>query len=126
MSSEPKRSSAYSDDLRWKIVWEYEAMGLSAEQVAKNLCIDSSTVYRIVRQFDSTGTVSKKAYSATNRPTKMTASIQLVLLHLVMSRPGIYLWEIREELKSQYGLDVSISTIYNCLKKTILLGKKCS
>ena len=98
-------------------------MGLSAEQVAKNLCIDSSTVYRIVRQFDSTGTVSKKAYSATNRPTKMTASIQLVLLHLVMSRPGIYLWEIREELKSQYGLDVSISTIYNCLKKNFTRKK---
>ena len=38
-SCEPLRSIAYSDDLRWKVVWQGEALTLSCEEVARNLCI---------------------------------------------------------------------------------------
>lgn len=47
----------------------------------------------------------------TNRHTKMTEPLQLTLLHLVVSRPGIYLGEIQQEMKSQYGLDVFLLSV---------------
>ena len=35
-SCELARSSAYNEDLRWRIVWQTEAPGMKNEQVAQN------------------------------------------------------------------------------------------
>jgi len=56
-SCEPLPSTAYSNDFRWKVVWQREALTLSCEEIARNLCIDRSTVHRIIRQFRATGDV---------------------------------------------------------------------
>ena len=50
-SWEPLRSSAYQDDLRWRIVWQREGLGLSRREIAGNLNIDRSTVRRIMFLF---------------------------------------------------------------------------
>ena len=42
-SYEPQRTSAYSDDLRWRMVWQCEALGLKYSDVASNLGVDSAT-----------------------------------------------------------------------------------
>ena len=36
-SCEPTRCSAYSEDLRWRIVWQTEALRYTSDQVAKEL-----------------------------------------------------------------------------------------
>ena len=36
-SCEPTRCSAYSEDLRWQIVWQTEALRYTSDQVAKEL-----------------------------------------------------------------------------------------
>ena len=46
-SCEPSRSSAYSEDLRWRIVWQGEALNCKPSMIAKNLSIDESTVRRV-------------------------------------------------------------------------------
>ena len=58
--SEPSRSTAYSNDIRWRIVWQREALGLSYRVIAENLNIDrsTSTVHRIVRLFQVTATLA--------------------------------------------------------------------
>ena len=43
-SSQPSRSSAYSEDLRWKIIWQRFSLELPVKSVARNLSIDESTV----------------------------------------------------------------------------------
>ena len=50
-SCESKRCSAYSEDLRWRMVYQHEALDLSCKDVAANLCVDPSTVSRIVSLF---------------------------------------------------------------------------
>ena len=52
---ESKRSSTYSEDLRWCMVYQ-KGMGHSYTEVAKNLSVDQSTVKRVV----NTGNVNKK------------------------------------------------------------------
>ena len=66
-SCEPMQTSAYSEDIRWRMVWQREVQGLTLEQVACNLSVDVSTVHRIVKTFEETGSVSKNNYSIVNR-----------------------------------------------------------
>ena len=56
-SCEPARCSAYTSDQRWRMVWQMEALGLSSEQVAKNLGFDKSTVSRIRQKFHTSGCI---------------------------------------------------------------------
>ena len=116
-SCEPSRSSAYSEDLRWRVVWQRQALQISAQQVAKNLGVDLSTVYRINQLFDTTGSVTKAAYPTERAFRKLTTPAQLFVIHLLLDRPGIYLCEIQWELQSQLGLEVTESAVCKFLHK---------
>ena len=116
-SCEPARSSSYNNDLRWRIVWQKIALELPTKQVAKNLCVDPSTVQRICHRFELSGDVAKQTYHAENSVRKLTEPAQLFILHLVLDRPGIYLREIRDELMSQLGVDITVSAICKFLHK---------
>ena len=51
MSCESKKTSAYSNDLRWCIVYMVEMQHKLYREVAENLAVDPSTVYRTVNLF---------------------------------------------------------------------------
>lgn len=116
-SCETSRSSAYSDDLRWRIVWQRLALRLPIKQVAINLCIDQSTVRRIRDKFELTGQVRKRDYPSEKAYRKLNEPAQFLILYLVLERPGIYLREIRSELLSQLGLEITVSAICKFLYK---------
>ena len=103
-SCEPMRTSAYSEDIRWRMVWQREVQGLTLERVACNLSVAVSTLHRIVKKFEEMGSVSKKKYSVGNRHQlqKLTKAVQLTVLHLILQRPSIYLWELQQELYSMF------------------------
>ena len=110
-SCEPHRTRAYDDDLRWRIIWQTEGLQCSIQQVAKNLNIDKSTVSRVRHRFVITGSVSKKIYPKEKASRSLTAPVQLLILTLIMQRPGIYLREIQRELEDMLLLHVDVSTI---------------
>ena len=109
------RSSAYSEDLRWRMVWQSEPLGCSYNTIAQNLNVDKSTVCRTILLFYSTGTVSKNDYPKESAARKLFNPAQLFILHLVIKQPGIYLYEIQSELSDLLGIEVSISTIFRFL-----------
>ena len=55
MSCEPGRRSHYSGDLRWRIIWQREDLGLSLREILENLSVDVSTASRIIALFHSSG-----------------------------------------------------------------------
>ena len=110
-SYEPGRTSAYSEDLRWRIVWQSELLEYSQQRIAQNLGVDQSTVSRTIQLFHSTGSVSKRPYPKERAFRKLTSPCQLLIFHLVVQRPRIYLHEIQSELSSLLLIDVDISTI---------------
>ena len=75
-SCERGRTSAYSNDLRWRIVWQHEAQGKSLSAIAESLCVDKSTVSRILRLFHQTGQISKKTYPKERSFRKLTSPAQ--------------------------------------------------
>ena len=112
-SCEPLHSTAYSDDLCWKVVWQWEALTLSCEVVARNLCIDSSTVHRIIQRFRITDDISKWLHHSESN--KLSDSVQIFILNLIVCSPGIYRREIHKELRDFFDIDVEKSTIWKFL-----------
>ena len=59
-SYETKRASAYSVDLRWRMIWQREVLGMTNKDIAANLGFDSTTVWKTVKLFRDTGDVQPK------------------------------------------------------------------
>lgn len=116
-SYESKRTKAYTTDLRWRMVYQREALGLSYHVIGRNLGVDSSTVYRTVKLYTTTGSVDKRRYNTANLPRKLTDSTQFFIMHLVLIQPGIMLHEIKREVLEVKGVELSLSTICQFLHK---------
>ena len=71
-------SSAYSKDLRWRIVWQRYGLQLDILKIAENLSVDKSTVSRVLHTFCSIGLVSKKAYPGSSSTQKNNTSNTIV------------------------------------------------
>jgi len=122
-SCEPLRCSAHSEDLHWRMVWQRQALGYTYQKVAENLCVDESTVYRTLQLFESSGSVEKRKYPKKNAFRKLTTPAQLLILYLVVEKPGIYLHEV-QSLHDMLMIDVDLSTICRFLKNNGLTRQK--
>ena len=60
-SYEPTRTIAYSNDLRWRMVYQRKVLKYNYAEISRNLGVDKSTVQRTVVLFDTTGAVDKKS-----------------------------------------------------------------
>ena len=76
-SCEPKRTKAYSEDLRWRMVWQREGLHYTYEDIGSNLGVNKSTVIRTVSLFRTTGMVSKRMYSKRRAARELTTLAQL-------------------------------------------------
>ena len=54
--------------------------------------------------------MSKNKYSMEKRYElqKLTEPVQL---HVILQRPSIYLWELQQELKDMFGLEISAASL---------------
>ena len=108
MSYEPSRSKAYDNDVCWRIVYQRFALEFSVQQVSENLGVSQSSVRRIARLFDSTGSVDPKVDPDKGQALKALSSYdEFYIMELVLEKPGIYLREICHELFQQTGAAVS-------------------
>ena len=57
-SAEPARTTAYSPDIGWRVVWQRLGMDLTFKQIAERLQIAVGTAHRIFKRFMDTGDVS--------------------------------------------------------------------
>ena len=126
MSCEPYRKKRYGPDVRWRMVFQRKVMGLSVWRTSQNLNVDQSTVRRIEKLFDHTGSVDFKSYPQSHRDghKKLSQADEYFILQLVVEMPGIYLWEIQHEFRITNGTDVSEETIMRFLKGSGFTWKK--
>ncbi len=93
------------------MVWQREALGLLNREVAKNLCVDTSTVSRTMVLFHATGSVTKRTYPKDRASRKLTMPCQLLILNSVIQSPGIFLHEIQKKIEELLLVSISITTI---------------
>ena len=90
-SCQPSRTKAYNEDLRWRKVWQGQAIGLKTAKIAENLGVDRSTVSRTLKLFNTTGTVAKKEYPKDKAYRKLSDYAEFLILNIVLQKPGIYI-----------------------------------
>jgi len=93
------------------MIWQREALGYTCTSIAENLNVDRKTVSRTLELFHATGSVSKRPYPKERAFRKLTQPAQLLILQLVIQRPGIYLHEIQRELENLLLYSISLPTI---------------
>ncbi len=101
---------SYSDDLRWRAVWQRRLLNKSVETVARDLYIALRSVERWVNLFDTTGNVSPKE-SRHRPPRKLSEFEEVTVLQTLLTNPGIYLHEVQSELLDITGTWIDCSTI---------------
>ena len=94
MSCEPERKSAYSSDLKYRMVWQRIAMELSVRKVAHSLSVSVGTVYNTCKLFEHTGSVDRQCKPNRVNTRKLSHYDELVILGLLLDDPGLYLGEV--------------------------------
>ena len=91
MSCEPRRTSAYSNDLRWRIVYMVEMQHKSYREAAENLAVDPSTVCRTVSLFSESGNDDKRKYPPNKGTAVLTDIDKMIIMETVIEKPEVYM-----------------------------------
>ena len=86
------------------MVYQHLLLGLTYQQIAKNLSVDTSTVWRAVEKFQAEGTVGSKYCKG---PQTLTKFQKFVIMQTVLEKPAAYLREICTDLLVKIGTTVS-------------------
>ena len=124
MSCEPGRTTAYSVDMRWRVVWQRIAMGLSFRAISHRLNIAVGTAFNIYNRFVQTGSVEAKKVK--KRPEKFTLDHhhRLYIIAIVLENPSTYLKEICFKIKQITNMIVTPSMICKILSRHGFSRKK--
>ena len=98
-------------------MWQREGLGKKCKDVVTILAVDPATLSRIITRFRETGHVMKKRHPTRRAFRKLTKDAEMMILHIALCRPGIYLHEIVKGLSETLGVDISLSSICIFLKK---------
>lgn len=123
-SAEPARRAPYSDDIRWRIVWQRLAMDLPYWKIARNLSIGVGTAYNVFKTFEHSGEVSNSSKRERTDLRALTASEEMFVIGLVLESPCLYLRELCQRVEETSGLSVSVSTICRLLRRHGFSRKK--
>ena len=122
-SAEPGRRKAYDCDLRWRMIYQRLARGLHYKDIARNLDVSTSTVYRMYKLFETTGAV--KPSPCHGRTTKkLDVHAEVYVVGLIMESPAMYLTELCQDLLNVFGIEVSPSTVCRLLRTYGFTRKK--
>ena len=85
--------------------------GITAKEVANLLCVSESSVWRYVKLFHMTGSVSPA--DCRHGPQKVLSEFeQLTVVQSLLNKPNMYLSEVCDDLFEATGREVHPSTIF--------------
>ena len=91
MSAEPGRKTAYSADLRWRVVWQRIGMGLTFRKIAENLNIACSTAQATYKLFEQTGGVDPRGQPSRTDVRSLNDTDEIYIVGLVLENPSMYI-----------------------------------
>jgi transposase len=111
----------YSYDLRTRIL--NHSLNNSVSETARIFNVSINTVYLIKRLFFETGDV-KPLESSRQYQRLISPEGELYLQVLMIEKPDITLEALRHEYQQAYGIQVSMGTMFNTLKRLGFSYKK--
>jgi transposase len=113
-----------SEDLRKRLIAAVEG-GASRRAVADRFGVVASTVTKLVKHLERTGSLAPARQGGDRRSDRIEAHAAEIKA-LVAASPDITLEEIAEHLKQAHGETFVVSTIWRCLDRHGLSFKKNS
>ena len=96
-------------DLKHRMVWSTIYSGLTTEEVAQTFIVSEKTVKRAVQRYFATGDLLRECSSG--RPQSLSEDNQVILLHSLLDRPGIYIQEVQEMYQEITGISLHSTSI---------------
>lgn len=115
--------AAYSLDLRRKIVDAVERGVGTRSEIAALFGVHESFVYKLLRQKRARGDIAPLPHGGGAVP-KLNEEDLIVLTDLVTTTPDATLDELREQIRKQLRIDVSVPTVWRALDLLELSRKK--
>ena len=91
ISAEPERKTAYSNDLRWRIVHQRIALNLPLVKIAQNLNVAISTVHHTYRLFEESGTADPLSPQKSLDCRRLDIRSELQFVGVILENPSMYL-----------------------------------
>ena len=123
-SAEPSRTSAYSTDIGWRVVWQRIGMGLTYKEIAYRLQIAVGTAHRLFQMYESTGDVAPLKRAERYELRKLDNLHEIYIIGLICENPAIYLREVCGKIFEVTGVRVSTSTVCKVIHRNGITRKK--
>lgn len=121
MSVDRKRKSHISNELKLLIVNQIQE-GMSYSDISKLLCIPKSTIGDVWKRFNERGNIDRKPGSG--RPRKTSYRQDRILRRLSMQNPRKTAVVLNQEMRTHFGVSVSVSTTKRRLWMFRLFGRR--
>ncbi len=115
--------AGYSLDLRKRIVDAVERGVGTRSEIARLFGVHESFVYKLLRQKRERGDIAPLPHGGGAQP-KLNEDQLMILTSLVAKTPDATLDELREQIKKQTRVEVSVPTVWRALDALGLSRKK--
>lgn len=119
-------AKAYSDDLRRKVLEQYEQGGGTFEDVAERFCVSVSWAKKISASHIRTGKMERPRGGKPGRKSKVTLEINEFLRASVAAQSDLTLVELKSAVHDEKQVDLSIGWLWESLRRLGLSFKKNS
>lgn len=123
-SVEPSRTTGYSPDIGWRVVWQRIGQESHYKDIAKRLQIGVGTAHKIFKRFECTGDVRPLRRGVRPDKRKLDGHHELYIIALVAENPGISLHEICLKIEEATYVSVSGPTVCRVLHRNGFTRKK--
>jgi transposase len=117
-------ATAYSDDLRRKLLQAHQRKEGSLSELAKRFCVSLGWALKISSQLHRTGKMERVAGRRRGPVSKITAKIEQELKEWIAQQPDLTLAELQLRLFEKRQLEISLSRLWTVLKSLDLRLKK--
>ena len=106
----------FSNDLRWRIIWQRKVLNFKYEKIARNLNISVGAAYNTCRRFERTGDVAP-SFRKGGIKKALHQFEEFLIIHTFLIDPGTYLHEFKRNIEGYTGTDISLPTILRTLRR---------
>lgn len=117
-------ATAYSDDLRRKLLEAHQRAEGSLAQLAKRFCVSLAWAKKISANLRRTGQMERAPGGRRGPTSKITAEIEQELKDWIGKQADLTLAELRLRLYERRKLEISLSHLWTVLKRIGLRLKK--
>ena len=125
LSSERSRTLPYSNDIRWRMVWQRLSKNLTFSEIAERLNVSLSTVHRVYTRFTETTTVEPLSRKTPRLQTRILGTnLESFVVGYVLEHPEVYLSELSSKVEEVCGVRASTSTLFRLLRRHGITHKR--